>query len=102
MDKMSSGNDSDDEPMSTKMLENICDGSQSHSSVNRRDACYKIRNRIKQIQAEWKGALLSTQNMGKDLLKLFQAVVNDILQALPIWVNLDQKFPILFQNLENL
>ena len=52
MDKMSSGNDSDDEPMSTKMLENICDGSQSHSSVNRRDACYKIRNRIKQIQAE--------------------------------------------------
>ena len=38
--------------------------------------------------------------MGKGLQKLFKAVVNDILQVLPIWVNLDQKFPIYFQNLE--
>ena len=44
---MDSGNESDDEPMSTKVLEDICDGSQSHPSVNRRQACYKIRDCIK-------------------------------------------------------
>ena len=32
---MSSGNDSDDEPMYTDMLEDICDGSQSHPTINR-------------------------------------------------------------------
>ena len=35
---MDSGNDSDDEPMSTDMLEDICDGSKSHPIVNRRDS----------------------------------------------------------------
>ena len=38
MDAMSSGNESDNEPMSTEMLEDICDGSQSHPSINSRDA----------------------------------------------------------------
>ena len=33
---------------------------------------------------EWKGALLSKQNMGKGLHKLFKAIVNDISQDLPI------------------
>ena len=32
---------------------------------------------------EWKGELLSMLRMGKGLNKLFKAVVNDILQALP-------------------
>ena len=36
MDEISSGNESDAEPMSTEMLEDILDGSQSHPSVNRR------------------------------------------------------------------
>ena len=31
---MDSGDESDDEPMSTEMLEDICDGSKSHPSVN--------------------------------------------------------------------
>ena len=57
---MYSGDESDDEPMSTEMLEYICDGSTSHMRVNRREACYKIRYCIKQRQTEWKGALLST------------------------------------------
>ena len=35
-------------------------------------------------QAEQKGDLLSTQNMGKGLHKEFNAVVNDILQALNV------------------
>ena len=58
------------------MLEDNCDGSQSHTSVNRIEAHYKIRDRMKQGQAEWKGALLYTQNMGKGLHKVFKAVIN--------------------------
>ena len=76
MDAMSSGDDSDDEPMYTEMLEDIHDVSQSHTGVNRREEHYKICDWIKQIQSEWKGALLSTQNMGKGLHKLFKLVVN--------------------------
>ena len=60
------------------MLEDISDSNQSHPSINRREARYKIRNIIKQGQLEWKGALLSTLNMGKGLHKLFKAVVNEI------------------------
>ena len=47
---MDSGDESDDKPMSTEMLEDICDGSQSHPNVNRTEARYKIRNHIKQRQ----------------------------------------------------
>ena len=84
MDTMSSGDEYDVEPMSTEMLEDIRDDSQSHPSINMREACYKIGDHIKWIQVEWKGALLSTQNMGKGLHKVFKAVVNDILKVLPI------------------
>ena len=81
---MSSGNESNDEPMSTEMLEDIPDGSQYHPSVNGREVCYKICNCIKLSQAERKGVLLSTRNMSKGLKKAFKAVVNEILQVLPI------------------
>ena len=47
MDAMDSGDESDDEYMSTEMLEEIFDGSKSHPRVNRREARYKIRDRIK-------------------------------------------------------
>ena len=46
--------------MSTYILEDIHDGSQSHPNVNRREARYKIRDRIKQKQLEWKGELKYT------------------------------------------
>ena len=36
MDAMDSGDESDDEPMSTEMLEDISDGIQSHPNVNKR------------------------------------------------------------------
>ena len=36
MDAMDYGNESDDDPMSTDMLEEICDISQYHLNVNRR------------------------------------------------------------------
>ena len=52
MDAMNSGDESDDEPMPTDMLEDICDGSQSHTNVNSREARYKTRDRIKQGHLE--------------------------------------------------
>ena len=55
---MSSGDESEAEPMSTDMLEDIRERSQYHPSINRREACYRIRDCVKQSQAEWKGALL--------------------------------------------
>ena len=70
--------------MSTDILEDIRDGSQSYTSIHRREVRYKICDRIKLGRAEWKGALLSMQNLGKGFKKLFKAVVNDILQALPV------------------
>ena len=47
MNMMDSGDESKDEPMSTEILEDIRCGSQSHARVNRREACYKTRDRIK-------------------------------------------------------
>ena len=58
MDVMSSGDESDIEPMYTDMLEDICDRSQYHPIINRREARYKIRDGFKQRQVGWKGALL--------------------------------------------
>ena len=76
-----------DEPdhdlISTKMLEDIRDGSQSYPNVNQREARYKIRDYIRQRQLKRKGALLSTQNMGKGLQKVFKTVVKDISQEFP-------------------
>ena len=99
---MYSCDESDDEPMYTEILEYICDGSKSRPSVNRRESRYKIHNPITQSQAEWKGALLSTQNMGKGLHKLFKSVVMRFFKFYQFWVNLDQKFPITFQSPEAL
>ena len=60
MDAMDYGDESDHEPMSMKILEDISDGSQSHLNINRREVRYKIRDRIKKRQPEWKGALKAT------------------------------------------
>ena len=79
---MDYGDESDDDPMSTQMLEDIHDGSQSHPNVNRREARYKIHARIKQIQSEQKGEFKATRNEGKGLHKMFKTVVKDIIQEL--------------------
>ena len=47
-----------------KTIEDIRDGSQTHLNVNKREAGYKIRDRIKQRQSECKGALKATRSMG--------------------------------------
>ena len=54
MDVMDSGDESDHDLISTEVLEEICDGSQSHLDVNQREAHYKIRDFISQRQLEWK------------------------------------------------
>ena len=75
---MYSGNDSDDEPISMEMLEDISDGSQSNMNVNRVNVRYKIRDCVKQRQSQWKGLLKSTQNIGKGSHKVFKTVVKEI------------------------
>ena len=59
MDAMNSGDESDHDIISTEILEDIRDGIQTHPNVNRREARYKIRDRISQKQLECKGALKS-------------------------------------------
>ena len=70
----------DDDPMYTEMLEDICDGSQSHLNVNRREACYNICGHIKKIQSKWKRGLKAMQNMGNGLKKVFKTFVKEILK----------------------
>ena len=57
IEKINSCDESDHDIISTEMLEDIHDGSQTHRKVNSREARYKIRDRIRQRQLEWKGAL---------------------------------------------
>ena len=78
MDDINSGYESDHDLISTGMLEDICDGSQTHLKVNRRGERYKIRDRIRQRHLEWKGVLKSMQSMGKGLHKVFSTDVKDI------------------------
>ena len=51
MDAMDSSDESDYDLISTKMLEGIHDGSQTHPNVNRRESRYKTDYRIKQRQS---------------------------------------------------
>ena len=48
MDVIDYGYESDHDLISTEILEYICDRSQSHPNVNRRESRYKIRDCIKQ------------------------------------------------------
>ena len=60
MDAMNSGDESDHDLISTEILEDICDGGQTHPNVNRREAHCKIGGSSRQGQLEWKGALKAT------------------------------------------
>ena len=48
MDTMDYSDESDHDPMSTDMLEDMYDGIQTYLKVNGREACNKIRDCIKQ------------------------------------------------------
>ena len=50
MEDINSGDESDHDLISTEMLEEIRDVSQTHPNVNIREARYKIRDRIRQRQ----------------------------------------------------
>ena len=78
MDAINSGDESDHDIISTEMLEDIRDRSQSRPNVNRRESGYKICDRIRQRQSEWKGELKATRIMGKSLHKVFSTVVKEI------------------------
>ena len=47
MDAINSGDESDHDIISTEMLEDIRDGSQTHPNVNKGEARYKIRDRVR-------------------------------------------------------
>ena len=80
MENLDSNQKSDHDLISTETLEDICDGSQTHLTVNKRESRCKIRDRIKQSQSEWKGALNATRNMVKGLHKVFSTIVKEISQ----------------------
>ena len=82
MENPDSNEKSDDDHISTETLHDIRDGSQTHPNVDKRESFHKIRDRIKQRQPEWKGALKATRNMGKGLHKVFSTIVKDISQEL--------------------
>ena len=52
MENINSGDELYHDLVSTEMFEDICDGSQTHLNVNKREARYKIRDRIRQRQSE--------------------------------------------------
>ena len=82
MENINYGDKSDHYLISTEMLEDIRDRSQTHPNVNRRYARYKIRDDIRRRKSEWKGALKYTRSMGKGLHKVFKTVVKNISQKL--------------------
>ena len=43
---------------------------------------YKIRERVRQKESQWKGALKATHKMGKGLHKVFSTILKDISQKL--------------------
>ena len=69
-----------DDLISTETLHGIRDGSQTHPSIDKREACLEIRDRIKQNKSQWKGALRATHKMGKGLHRVFSTIVLEILQ----------------------
>ena len=100
MDAMSSGGESGYEPMYMEMIEDICDVSQSHPRVNSKEARYKIHDCIKLSREKYKGALLSAQKWVKVYTKHLRLSLMRFCKFYQFLLNLDQKFPISFQNLE--
>ena len=54
MEDLNSGDESDHDLISTEMLQGIHDGSQTNPNVNKKEACYKIRDCIRKRQYEWR------------------------------------------------
>ena len=54
MENLDSNEESDHDLISTEMLEDIHDGSQTHPIVNKREARYEIRDRIRRKESQRK------------------------------------------------
>ena len=80
MDNLDSNEKSDHDLISTEMLEDIRDGSQTHPNVNKSKERYKIFDHVRQKESQWKGALKATKIMGKGLHKVFSTIVKEISQ----------------------
>ena len=74
----STENDSDDRYISENDLEYIQDRSQIHPDINARYTIFKIHDRIRQTQNEWKGSEISAKSMSKVLHKIFKDVVDEL------------------------
>ena len=81
MENLNSSDESDHDCISTEMLEDICDRSQTHLNVNIREERYKICDCIRQRQSEWKGLLKTTRSIGKGSHTVFSTVVEEMLQS---------------------
>ena len=92
MDDMSSGDDSDAEPMSMEMLEDIHDGSQSHPSIKRIEACYKRRDCIKQDNRNGKERYYQRKTWVKVYINCLNLLLFIFCKIYQFWVNLDQEF----------
>ena len=68
--------------ITTELLQDIRDRNQTHPEINKREARMAIRDRIKQNNSKWKGALRATHKMGKGLHRVFKAIVSEISQEL--------------------
>ena len=75
MENLDSNETLDHYIISTEMLEDIRDVSQTHPDVNKREARYKIRDCVRQKESQWKGVLKATHKMVKRLQKVFSTVV---------------------------
>ena len=82
MENLDSNEQSDHDLISTEMLEDIRDGTQTHPNVNKMEARYKICDRVRQKESQWKGALKATRSMGKGLHKVLSTTAKEILQEL--------------------
>ena len=57
MKNIDSNEQSDHYLISMEMLEDICDRSQTHPNVNKRESRYEIHDHVRQRQYQWKEAL---------------------------------------------
>ena len=65
IENLESNEKSDHDLISMEMVEDICDGSQTHPKINKREARYKIRDHIRQRKPQWKRALKAMQSTEK-------------------------------------
>ena len=76
----------DDDLINTETFHDIRDGNQTHTNIDKREACLKIRDRIKQKKPKQKGGLRATHKMGKGLHRFFSTIVSEISQELTNFV----------------